>query len=279
MFTLWFCIKWRTSMKRTLVIMAFVTAALSAQAAHFEELDKPPEGAHKGQMMLGACTTIGVPYGTIINAENNYIRNSTYTFLNNLITKKIMLQHLFFSYGIFYEYMPVDHMGIKVKVRRSSVVQRSQFGSEYQNWTRMLYSDFSFFLGPVIHFTSRRAWDISLTPVVGYALGRYTATPIAAQLIYSLTIPTDFQYFYYYTARRKKQTDNIVVGAELAISMFFTGGFFLSFGCDWNMNMLKFNSKFYICNIQNYSWFFQNRNASNMHSVSFMLSAGYAFSN
>ncbi|HNW28784.1 MAG TPA: hypothetical protein PKN50_09940 [Spirochaetota bacterium] len=266
-------------MKSILVIIVFLMAASSVHAARFEELDKPPEGAHKGQMLLGAFATIGVPYGTIINAENNYIRNSTYTFLSNLITKKIMLQHLFFSYGIFYEYMPVDYLGIKVKGRRSSVVQRSQFGSEYQNWTKMLYSDFSFFLGPAVHFTSRRAWDISLTPLVGYALGRYTATPIAAQLIYSYDIPTEFQYFYFYTARRKKRTNNIVVGAELNISMFFTGGFLLSFGCDWNMNMLKFNSKFYISNIQNFSWFFQNKNNSNMHSVCFMLSAGYAFSN
>ena len=108
-------------MKSILVIIVFLMAASSVHAARFEELDKPPEGAHKGQMLLGAFATIGVPYGTIINAENNYIRNSTYTFLSNLITKKIMLQHLFFSYGIFYEYMPVDYLGIKVKGRRSSV--------------------------------------------------------------------------------------------------------------------------------------------------------------
>lgn len=254
-------------------------AAMTAYAAHFEELDKPPEGAHKGQMMLGAFATIGMPYGTILDAEKNYVRFSQYTFINNFITKIIMIQHLSFSYGFFFEYMPVDHLGIKTKVRRSSINQRSQFGSEYQNWNKMLYSDFSFFLGPAAHFTNRKAWDISITPVVGYAIGKYTATPIAARLIYSFTMPTELQYFSFYTARRKKQAYNLVVGAELNVSMFFTGGFFLSFGCDWNMNMLKFNSKFYINNLQTYAWFFPDKNASDIHSICFMLSAGYAFSN
>jgi hypothetical protein len=266
-------------MKKIIVIVAFLMAALSAHAAQFEELDKPPEGAHKGQMFLGAYATIGTPFGTIIDAEKYFIRNSTYTFLNNFITKKIMLQHLSFSYGIFYEYMPVDYLGIKLKIRRSSVIQRSQFGSEYQNWTKMLYSDFSFFLGPAIHFTSRKAWDISIAPVVGYALGEYKAAPIATQLIYSLTTFTPEQIMFFYAAKRKKQAYNLVVGAELNISMFFTGGLLISFGFDWTMNMLKFNGNFYINNLQTYAWFFPNKNSSYMHSTCFMLSAGYAFSN
>lgn len=267
------------TMKKVIATVVFLAMALSAHAAHFEELDKPPEGAHKGQMMLGAYATIGVPFGTIIDAEKNFIRNSTYTFTNNLITKKIMLQHLCFSYGIFYEYMPVDYLGIKVKIRRSSIIQRSQFGSEYQNWTKMTYNDFSFFLGPAIHFTARKAWDISIAPVVGYALGRYSAAPIASQLIFSRTVPSLLHYFCFYTARQKKKAYNLVVGAELNLSMFFTGGFFLSFGFDWTMNMLKFANDYYINNLQTYAWFFANKNSSYVHSTCFMLSAGYAFSN
>jgi hypothetical protein len=62
-------------------------------ATHFEELDKPPEGAHKGQIHLGAFESIGVPYGRILDAENDFVRNSTYTFLSSLTTKKIMVRH------------------------------------------------------------------------------------------------------------------------------------------------------------------------------------------
>ncbi len=271
-------------MKKITVIIALLTAALSARAAQFEELDKPPEGAHKGQMMLGAFATIGVPYGTIIDAENDFVRNSTYTFTNNFITKKIMLQHLSFSYGIFYEYMPIDYLGIKVKIRQSSIIQRSQFGPEYQNWTKMMYSDFSFFLGPTVHCTSRKAWDISFTPLIGYALGKYTATPVGATLIRTSEIPSSpdlalYQYTFFYNAKRKQQAYNLVVGGEINISMFFTGGFLLSFGFDWTMNMLKFKDYYYINNVQTYVWFFPNKNSSYVHSVSFMLSAGYAFSN
>lgn len=143
----------------------------------------------------------------------------------------------------------------------------------------MIYSDFSLFFGPAIHFTTRKAWDISFTPVVGYALGEYKAAPIAAQLIYSLTTMTEQQLIFFYNAKRKKQAYNIVVGGDLNISMFFTGGFMISVGFDWTMNMLKFNNKFYINNIQTLAWFFPNKNSSYVHSACFMLSAGYAFSN
>lgn len=266
-------------MKKTLTVILLMAAVSYVHAAQFEELDKPPEGAHKGQMLLGIFATIGVPYGTIIDAENKYIKNSTYTFFNNFITKKIMLQHLTFSYGLFYEYMPVDYFGLKVKAKRSSVIQRSQFGAEYENWTRLTYSDYSFFLGPSIHFTSRRMWDISLTPLAGYALGKYVATPIAAHLIYSLSIPTMNQLVFFYNAKREKQAYNWVIGGEFNISMYFTGGFYMAFSFDWTMNMLEFDSKFYINNMQTYAWFFPNKSSSYLHSVCFMLSVGYAFSN
>lgn len=250
-----------------LAACVLMTSAPAFSATRFEELDKPPEGAHRGQILLGAFATIGAPYGTILGAESDFIRNSTYTFTNNLITKKIMVLHLAYSYGVLFEYMPVDHMGIKFKAKRSNIVQRTMFGVDYQNWTKLLYDDYTFTLGPSIHFTARKQWDFSLTPVAGYSLGEYIATPIAARLIYA------------YAGARKKTVYSPVVGAEFNLSIYFSGGFFMSFGCDWTMNMLEFGSKFYLFNPQTYMWFFSNRNSSYLHSVCFILSAGYAFSN
>lgn len=267
-------------MKKIAIIALMILAPLSAFAVHFEELDKPPEGAHEGQMLLGAFASIGVPYGTIIGAENSFVRYSTYTFMDNLVTKRFLLQHLSFSYGLFYEYMPVDHLGIKVKMRRSTIVQRSQFGTDYQNWTKMLYHDYSFFLGPSIHFTTRKQWDFSFTPLVGYALGNYIAAPIARRLVYNFSTITRNDIIFWYAARRSKQASNIVVGGEFNLLIYFSGGFMLSFGSEWTMNMLKFHGKFYMMNPQlPHFWFFANRDSSNLHSICFILSAGYAFSN
>lgn len=242
-------------------------SAPAYSATHFEELDKPPEGAHKGQILLGAFVSIGAPYGAAIDAEHDFIRNSTYTFANNAITKKIMVFHLAYSYGILFEYMPVDHLGIKLKARRSNIVQRTTFGVNYQNWTKLLYDDYTFLLGPSVHFTARKQWDFSLTPIAGYSLGEYIATPIAARLIYN------------YGGARKKTVYNPIVGAEFNLSIFFSGGFFMSLGSEWTMNMLEFGSKFFLVNPQTYIWFFTNKNTSYLHSVCFILSAGYAFSN
>jgi hypothetical protein len=254
-------------MKRVIIIVLIIRALASVHAAQFEELEKPPEGAQKGQMLLGAFATIGVPYGRIIGAESNFVRNSTYTFMDNLITKKIMLQHLFYSYGVFFEYMPIDYLGMKAKIKKSSITQRSQFGAEYQNWSKILYDEYSFFLGPTVHFTTRRQWDICVTPLVGYALGIYNATPIAKRLIYNM-----FGF-------RKKTVNNIVVGSELNLCIYFSGGFYMSFGVDWAMNMLKFGNAFQVYNLQTYKNFFPGGRSSYLHSVCFILSAGYAFSN
>jgi hypothetical protein len=267
-------------MKKLPIIVLMLLVPLAVFAVQFEELDKPPEGAHKGQMMLGAFATIGAPYGKIISAEKNFVRYSTYTFLDNLVTKRILLQHLSFSYGLFYEYMPIDYFGLKVKMRRSIIVQRTQFGAEYQNWTNMLYNDYSFFLGPSVHFTARKQWDFSLTPLVGYALGKYNATPIADGLVYDLNTLTLNQILFWYAGKRKKQAYNVVIGGEFNFLIFFSGGFMMSFGFDWIMNMLKFNGKFFLMNPQvPYLWFFPNKNSSYVHSYCFILSAGYAFSN
>lgn len=261
------------------IVLLIILAAGSAHATHFEELDKPPEGAHKGQIFLGAFASVGVPFGRIVDAENDFVRFSTYTFFSSLTTKKIMVRHLSFSYGVLFEYMMIDYLGIKLKVKRSNIVQRTIFGPQYQNWNKMMYNDFSFLAGPAIHFTSRKQWDISLTPVAGYAIGEYNAAPIADELIYSFSTPSNLQLALGYGARRKKKADNVVVGAELNVSVYFTGGFFMSFGCDWTMNMLEFKDKFFMMNPQTLRLFFPMGTSSYLHSICFILSAGYAFSN
>lgn len=142
-----------------------------------------------------------------------------------------------------------------------------------------MYNDYSFLMGPAIHFTSRKQWDISLTPVAGYALAEYIAVPIADLLVYSFSRPSMMQLVWGYGGRRKKSTDNVVVGAELNVSVFFTGGFFMSVGCDWTMNMLTFNKPYYLMNPQTLHLFFPMTTSSYLHSICFILSAGYAFSN
>jgi hypothetical protein len=260
-------------------VLIIILVAGASHATRFEELDKPPEGAHKGQILLGAFATIGLPYGRIIDAENDYIRNSTYTFYSSFTTKKIQVRHLSFSYGVLFEYMTVDYLGLKLKAKRSTIIQRTIFGHQYQNWNKMMYNDYSFLLGPAIHFTSRKQWDISLTPIAGYALGEYSAVPIADHLVYSFSPPSRIQLVWGYGGRRKKKADNVVIGVELNVSVFFSGGFFMSFGCEWTMNMLEFGKQYFLMNPQTLHLFFPTGTSSYLHSICFILSAGYAFSN
>jgi hypothetical protein len=276
-------------MKRIILASAILLTGIPAYSVDWDEVGKAPEGAHKGQMLLGAFVTFGVPHGNIIDAEHNFIRRSTFTFTDNFITKEIMLLHLAFSYGLLFEYMPIDYFGIRFKARTSSMVQRTLFGTDYQNWTRKIYSDYSFFVGPSVHVTTRKQWDISLTPLIGYALGMHRATPIAARLIYGdynnityYQIPLETVLMYNYAGNRTQTVNNLAVGAELNIALYISGGLFISFGCDWTMNMLQFGKKFFLYNpmpLNFQKWFFPNKNSSYVHTVSFILSAGYAFSN
>ena len=61
---------------KTAFAALFVLAATFTYAADFDELDKPPEGAHKGQMLLGAFFSIGMPFGNCIDAEHDFLENS-----------------------------------------------------------------------------------------------------------------------------------------------------------------------------------------------------------
>ena len=128
--------------KDILVAVLLFTLIISnrAYSTEFDELDKPPEGAHKGQMLLGGFVCIGVPMGDLVDAEDDFLEDSVYTF-DNEVTKSIEVSHQSFAFGISFEYMPLDHIGSITRLRKTYIVQRSNFGSAYQNWRGYIYRD------------------------------------------------------------------------------------------------------------------------------------------
>ncbi len=238
------------------------TVLLSSQ---FEELDKPPEGAHEGQMLLGGFFSLGIPYGDAITAEEDFVNGNTYTFEESEITKELIITHLSYDFGIFFEYMPMDYVGVKTKLGRSVVVQRTAFGSDYQNWTENLYENYSLLLGPSFHLTTRRQWDITLNPMIGYAIAKYNATPVAAELISG------------YSGDRKRDVNGIIYGAELSLAIYFSGGFYLSLGGEWTSYNFTFSPGYNLS--QNGNTYLEGKNSTSMQTINFIVSAGYAFSN
>lgn len=238
----------------------------TAHAADFDELDKPPEGAHKGQMLLGGFFSIGVPYGNSIDAENNFVKGSTYTFSGSGTTKLVEVSHLSFGMGLVFEYMPIDYVGIKSRLKRTAIVQRSNFGPDYENWRGYLYQDISLSVGPSFHTTSRKMWDFTLTPVIGYAFARYEAAPVAGQILSS-----DI------SGKRKKSMNGFTYGAELNCTLYFSGGLFISVGADWTRNMIDFGGPMDIK--KNGATYFNGKSSGVIDSLGCIISAGYAFFN
>jgi len=170
-------------MTRIILIFLLVIPFAGLEASKFEELDKPPEGAHAGQMLLCGFVTIGTSIGGIITAEDDFLSGSTYTFSESDITKKLMVSHLAFTFGAAFEYMPLDILGAKARIKRSIIIQKTIFGSQFQNWSETLYADFALLVGPSLHLTTRKQWDVTFAPLVGYAFADYNATPIANRLM------------------------------------------------------------------------------------------------
>ncbi|HOO71956.1 MAG TPA: hypothetical protein PK926_09355 [Spirochaetota bacterium] len=249
----------------SLVIIAVM--AEGARASKFDELDKPPEGAHKGQMFLGAFFSMGGVFGEIIDAENDFVRGSTHEFNDSEIIKKLWIDHLGFAFGICYEYMYIDHMGVKAKLKKTIVIERTLFGSQYKNWTETLYSDYTLCVGPTFHITNRKQWDFTFTPVIGVSFGELTVTPIADKLIDD------------YSGKMRKDVINFTCGGEFNFSVYFSGGLFISIGFDYTMNMLELDSAYSLTNPDTDKEYFKGETSSYLHSLSFILSAGYAFSN
>lgn len=255
--------------------------ALPLAGAKFEELDKPPEGAHKGQIFIGATMTMGVPLGDIFEEEKNFVKEMQYRFDESGIYKKLWVSHLAFNFGLTGEYMPIDHLGVKGKVKYNMVIQRTLFGPDFENWTSSSYREISFLVGPVGHLTNRKQWDLTLTPMAGYAVAWFTPTPIAATLFKdNPDDPDDYPDDWNdhdYSNGGNRRADNFIFGAETTFTAYFSGGFFLSLGFDWTMNFMKFSSPFGLELGGN--TYFENGSRAWFHTLSFAVSAGYAFSN
>ena len=258
-------------MKKLILFFAIINILLIPRlgfSIKFDELDKLPEGAHKGQMMLGVFISLGSSLGEQIDAENDFLEYNTYTFSENDITKKLMVTHLSLSVGLQFEYMPIDYLGVKTKIKTTSIIQRTIFGTQLENWSKTLYVDFSFNVGPSVHVTNRKQWDFTLTPVIGYAVGEFRATPIANALVTG------------YSDGPKSIIHGLTFGTELNFTAYFSGGLFLSLGFDWTMNMLTFGNEFNLTNpVSPNNRYFEGKKTSSIHSLSFIVSSGYAFSN
>lgn len=246
--------------------MVFIMTGWAA-ASKFDELDKPPEGAHKGQMFLGAFFSMGGAFGEIIEAEHEFLRGSVYEFTSSEVIKKLWVDHLAFAFGICFEYMYIDNMGVKAKLKKTILMQRTLFGTDYKNWTETQYSDYTICLGPTFHVTTRKRWDFTFTPVIGVSFGELTVTPVADRLISN------------YNGRMKKDVINFTCGGEFNFSVYFSGGLFISFGFDYTMNLLDLDGAYRLTNPQTGKEYFKGQTRSYLHMLSFILSAGYAFSN
>ena len=256
---------------------ALAAALLLYSAAYadtnFEELDKPPDGAYKGQMLLGGFASMGIPTGSMINAEEDFVKNSSYTFDENDTTKAIWISHLSYSLGVFFEYMPFDYFGLYAKTAYSAITQRTSFGKDYANTRATLYYDFSLLVGPVLHATNRRPWDISLTPLFGYTYGVYYAAPIARKLI------LDNSGQKYSPSSYTGKAGWLTYGTDISVSIYFSGGFYLSLTGEWIRNSITLTAPLDKANPQTGAMYMSSGTSGIIDTFRIILASGYAFSN
>lgn len=249
-------------------LILFILLHHTIYASTFDELDKPPEGAHKGQMLLGAYLYFGIPYGSAIDAEDEFLEGSTYEF-DNGVEKAIQVSHLSFGIGLTYEYMPLDFLGINSRIQKSYIVQRTNFGQSYENWRGYLYSNFAFYIGPSLHASNRKGWDFTLIPLLGYAFSKYNATPIAEK-----TLDPSHDY-----SGKSKSFHGYTYGAELNCLIYFSGGLYISIGFQWIRNPLDFGNPFNLTNPDTGAGYFDRKSSGNIDSFNLIIISGYAFSN
>jgi len=258
-------------MKKIFLIILIILFSQSsyAETSQFEELDKPPEGAHEGQMLLGSFVSIGIPYGDLISGEEDFVKDNTYTFDESEITKELKVTHLSYDFGLSFEYMPIDYIGLKSKLKRVIIVQRTRFGGNFQNWSETLYSNYSFLAGPSFHLTNRKQWDVTFTPVIGYAFAKYEATPIANKLVSG------------YSGDGSRDVNGITYGAELNLTIYFSGGLYISLGTDWNKYPIKFSPGYSLSQEIGTEevTYLNGKNSGSIQTINLAISAGYAFSN
>jgi hypothetical protein len=250
------------NLKKIIILFVIVFGFKYAQAVNFDELDKVPGGAHAGQQFVAGWVSMGIPFGSVLTAERNFLKNNVYEVSADTF-KRLWVNHLHFGIGASYEYMPIDHLGVKGKLGYTTVFQKTQFGSDNRNWSTPLYNELVFLVGPSFHLTNRKKWDVIFTPYVGYAFASYKPTPIAATLLDD------------YSSGKSKNVSNFAFGSEIAIVGYFSGGFFMSLGLDWNLRLLDFGSGFNLT--QNEKTFFPGGKSSKIHSFDITISAGYAF--
>lgn len=247
-----------------LFILIFFISSVSA--TEFEELDKPPDGAHKDQMLFSFFICYGIPRGKFIDAEENFLKGSTYTFSDNDITKALEISHLSYSVGLSYEYMPIDYIGAAAKLRRSYVMQKTNFGQDYENWKGYLYRDISLHIGPALHATTRKRWDFILTPMIGFASSKYTATPVAKKILSG------------YSGDTRRKSNHLSYGAELNCTIYFSGGLIISLGGEWIRNRLDIGDSLTLTNPQTQASY-KDISSGNMDCINAVISAGYALYN
>jgi len=250
--------------KIILALIIYFFQIAFANASIFEGLDKLPVGAHEGQIIVGCFGAIGYPFGSLVSAENDFVKNDTYFFPDSDTTKEFLITHLAYDLGLFFEYMPIDYVGVKSKLKKVYIVQRTLFGTNFQNYSENLYSAYSFLIGPSIHFTNRKQWDVSLTPMVGYSIAKYKPIPIADNIKG-------------YSGGGKKDANGIIYGAELNYAIFLNTGLYLSIGLDWNRYPISLSPGVKLVNPETSKVI--DETSGNIQSISIIFSAGYAFDN
>ncbi len=234
-------------------------------SAEFDELDKPPEGAHEGQILAGAFFAFGWPRSSLIGSENDFVKGSYHTFSND-ITKSLEVSHQSYAFGLSFEYMPIKNFGAAARLRRTYIMQNTKFGSDYENWKGALYSDISFYMGPALHATYRKRWDFVLTPLIGFAFAKYDATPVAKKTLAG------------YSGDTKRNSNGFSFGSELSCVIYFTGGLYVSLGGEWIRNMVNLGSGYNLTNPQT-NRKYSGKSKATIDTLSILIGAGYAFSN
>jgi hypothetical protein len=246
------------------LLFIFITGAIAK--SKFEDLDKDPIGAHKGQILLGAFFSMGGILGDTVTQENLFIANTVYTFSSSGTSKLVWLADIGFSAGLIFEYMPIDHLGIRTKFKGTLNIQRTLFGANYQNWSQVNYRDFSLYAGLAAHVTNRKQWDITFNVLAGYAAAGLTPATVA------------------YALNKTAYSTEVYAGGytmcgEVNFTAYFSGGLFFSIGFDWTMNMISVAAPFTFTNSQTGAVFASEKKDFINHTLSFIFSAGYAFSN
>jgi hypothetical protein len=211
------------------LIFIFISAILIAQT-RLDDLDKNPIGSYGGQALFGGSVSLGIPSGTSMSAEDEFAKDTTYTFEEQEITRTVVISHVNYSISLFAEYLFVDRFGARLTMNRNVVLQRTHFGKNYKNESFPLYQDVSFLLGPTAHLTIRESWDAVLVPQIGYALASYDPAPCLDILFDEFSQDSVFDQGIF------------VYGAELHGMYFFDNGIFISAGVSYTHIDLNYDS-------------------------------------